>query len=49
MTRQITIVALFEDEASEQANLLVTKIKKLLATPDQGICVLIFCLVLHVV
>ena len=48
MTRQITIVALFEDEANEQANLLITEIQKLLATANQGIYVLIFSFIVYV-
>ena len=37
MTRQITIVALFENETTEQTNLLVSKIEKFLATTNQGV------------
>ena len=36
MTRQITIVALFENETTEQTNLVVSKIEKFLATTNQG-------------
>ena len=38
MTRQITVVALFENEGSEQANLLVTGIERLLAGAGMYVC-----------
>jgi len=38
VTRQITVIALFENEGSEQANLLVTGIEKLLASAGMYVC-----------
>lgn len=36
VTREITVVALFENEATEQTNLLITKIEKYLAITNQA-------------
>ena len=44
MTRQITVSALFENEGSEQANLLVTGIEKLLASAGMYVCMYYMCL-----